>query len=738
MQLEKFLKRVALAAVFTVPFLVLLVTADLFFPFITGKNIAFRVVVEIAFAAWLILALLNNEYRPRWTLVLISVTAFVAIVAFADVFGANPYKSFWSNFERMEGLITLLHLLAYLVVAGTVLNTEKLWFWFWRISLAVSATVAGHTILQLLLTEKTRLDSTLGNPIFLAIYALFHIFIAVTLATTRENITRAERLTYAMLAPFLFIALVLTATRGATLGLLGGFLVALLGISFSLRSSKYVRNASLIGLLVLILGVSAIWVSRDSSFVQENPTLQRLTNISLSEDTVSSRTILWGIAWKGVKDRPLLGWGQENFNLVFNTYYDPRMYEQETWFDRVHNIFFDWLVAAGFLGLLAYLSIFLSLLWTLYKTQVFSVVQKWLLFGLFVAYGFHNLTVFDNIVSYLLFFSVVAWIHVVARDVWVFRSKTTEGFALPAVLRIPVAIVVGILLVLVVWFVNVPAWQQARGILVAIREVGAASQLAQIGRIDEATARVQKGSEVFRETESIGSLGTQEVRERWADTAGSVVEFSWLSEEVRNEYYIQAVQALGRQREATPEDARFAVLLGALHGKAGDHESAAIAYQEALKLSPNKQKIILPLSVHTLRLGDLEGALRYAKEAYDLDPSFAEPRTIYAILLIRTNSLQEALEVISGDPAVGIDERLLAELVKGDYHNEAPKVFDAGAEAGELQDPIRFFGLSAVYAQQGDFARAIAEVRRVAGEYPEVRPLEEQAIQELQAIRNAQ
>ena len=56
-----------------------------------------------------------------------SVASFVAIIGIADLFGANPLKSFWSNFERMEGWITLIHLLGYFLVVGTVLNTQKLW-----------------------------------------------------------------------------------------------------------------------------------------------------------------------------------------------------------------------------------------------------------------------------------------------------------------------------------------------------------------------------------------------------------------------------------------------------------------------------------------------------------------------------------------------------------------------------------------------------------------------------------
>ena len=45
---------------------------------------------------------------------------------------------------------------------------------------------------------------------------------------------------------------------------------------------------------------------------------------------------------------------------MFAEHYDPRMYKQEPWFDRAHNVFFDWFVAGGVLGLVAYLALYLT------------------------------------------------------------------------------------------------------------------------------------------------------------------------------------------------------------------------------------------------------------------------------------------------------------------------------------------------------------------------------------------
>ena len=101
---------------FIVPFIPLYVSRVLFFPYITGKAFAFRILVEIAFATWLFLAIFYKEYRPKKSALLIALSAFILIVTLATIFGVNPYKSFWSNYERMEGLVTYLHLFAYFLV----------------------------------------------------------------------------------------------------------------------------------------------------------------------------------------------------------------------------------------------------------------------------------------------------------------------------------------------------------------------------------------------------------------------------------------------------------------------------------------------------------------------------------------------------------------------------------------------------------------------------------------------
>ena len=57
MNINTILRRIIIGSIFLVPFIPLIVAPSMFFPFITGKNFAFRILVEIMFAFWLISSL---------------------------------------------------------------------------------------------------------------------------------------------------------------------------------------------------------------------------------------------------------------------------------------------------------------------------------------------------------------------------------------------------------------------------------------------------------------------------------------------------------------------------------------------------------------------------------------------------------------------------------------------------------------------------------------------------------
>jgi len=701
---EKALRWTALVAVFALPFIVFIVSRTLFFPFITGKNFAFRFLVEIAFSAWLALAIINPAYRPKRSWLLWAFAAFVAIVALADAFGVYPFKSFWSNYERMDGWVTLAHLFAYFVAASSLLNTEHLWKRLWQTSLGVSVAAGFYGLMQIAgiaalnpgFSSATRIDATFGNPIYLAAYMLFHVFIAALLfVLERRKDARWTPILYYYAGAMAFNTLILflTGTRGAMLGLIGGSVIALALYTFSSASRTAWRRLG-ITVLALVFAAGALYVGRDTAFVQNVGFLNRLATISLEDNTTKARFLNWGMAWEGVKERPLLGWGQENYAIVFDKYYDPEMYAQEPWFDRVHNIIFDWLVAAGVLGLLGYLSLFATALYLVWKRATFLLKERAILTGLLAGYFFHNLFVFDNITSYVLFgttLSYIAWRAFADEP----RSAVAPLSGAKAVIVAGVVALGGLVLM---WFINAPGFAQNRTLLKAVSNQPNPTQ----------------NLDFFRQSIAYGSFGTQEAREQLVQAAAGLLSNANVPTDLKQAFYEAALSEIKKQEEASPLDARFPLFRGILLRAAGNNEEALAALTHALSLSEKKQTIMYEIANTELALGQNSAALATLRKAWDLVPENDVARSYYAAAAIRTNNFALADEVLAPVIAAGRipDQRVIAAYVATGRYDKLVIMFEA-AKAANPEDVQLYFSLAAAYFGAGNSAKAIQTLEEV-------------------------
>ncbi|MDO8424115.1 MAG: hypothetical protein Q7S54_00705, partial [bacterium] len=134
---KNLLKSVIYTGLFLTPFIPFLVSSEFFFPFITTKAFAWRIIVEVVFAAWLLLALKAPEYRPKKSVIFYAFALFLTVVGLSDLLGVAPVKSFWSNYERMEGFISLIHLGMFFLVIGSVFK-EADWKYWWNTTLTAS------------------------------------------------------------------------------------------------------------------------------------------------------------------------------------------------------------------------------------------------------------------------------------------------------------------------------------------------------------------------------------------------------------------------------------------------------------------------------------------------------------------------------------------------------------------------------------------------------------------------
>jgi len=644
--MKDFLKFIVYAGLFTVPFLTLYVANDNFFPFITGKNFWFRIIVDGTLIAWLLLALYDSQYRPKFSWIVGSFAALLAIMFVANAQGVHPTSSFWSNFERMDGYVSLVHTFLYMLMLGSVFTTKRLWFWFFNTTVAVATYVAAYGLMQYFgyAAGSGRIDSTLGNAAYMAIYMLFHIFILAWLFV--QSTVTWHKVIYALLLPMFIFVLIETGTRGTAIGLAVGVAVTSAYIGLFGAQFKQYRKYAIGGLIFLLLAVGGFVAGRDSELIQNQPNLARIANISI--DDLEIRGIIWGMAWEGVKERPLLGYGQSNFNYVFNEHYDPRLYAQEQWFDRSHNIFMDWLVAGGFLGLIAYLSIFAASLYYLIiqplvrKEEAFSVVERGILIGLLAGYFTHNLVVFDNIVSYIFFAAILGLIHSrVATPIKAIATQKVDD-AIITQAALPVGLVA---FGLIVYFVHAPGMAAAQDLINAFRTLQPSVEQG----VQRAPAGPDAMLEEFKTAVSRGSFAQQEIAEQVAQQAMSISRAEQVSAETKLAFTQYAEELLAQLVQDKPGDARIHVFVASYYRATNQLDKAATEMAIARDLSPDKQTIIIQQGFIELARGQNALADGFFETAFDLDERNPEAREYYAASRLVQGDIEGATALIDSD-----------------------------------------------------------------------------------------
>lgn len=727
MTLEKFLKGFILTGVFGLLITPLIVTNSLFFPFITGKAFFFRIIVELILGAWIILSVISPKYRHRFTWISWTLLAFLVIVTLADIFGVDPERSFWSNFERMEGLITILHLGAYFLVVSSVMKTEKIWKWFWNSSVLVSVAVALHGFFQKIgLADITRagdrIDATLGNATYFSGYLLVHVFIVLWLLYKHKIGGRKKHTPY--LVAFYVLSLALYAygiffasTRGTMIGLaLGVGVVALLFLFFG-KKHKILRKVS-VGIIILaVVGGSLFFALKDNLKDSENIAIRRIASISLEESTVQSRFTLWGMALQGFKEKPVLGWGQEGFNRLFEKHFNPSLYRDEPWFDRAHNIVLNWLVVSGVVGLISYLALWAIMLWFLWKkSQSLDFAEKSILTGLLAAYFFHNLFVFDNITSYLFFFSFLAYIY----------SRTSEpiekGKEFGKEVIVSVAAVSLIVVISLVYFLNVKGIQAARNTVLGL---ASANQ-------DPAASL-----EFYEKGESLSPIGEMEARMHRTISALGVEKLQ-VSVELKQRYLEAAETGLIKDIREGPEYARLYLFLGILYNEYGLYENAVDVLKRAVELSPTKQQIQIELARSYSGLENYDKAVEITENAYNLYPEYHEIKRGIVIAYLHGGKIEEAESALNSLLAVGkegglaraIDTGLLRTVVSLGTEKMVGDLVEKMVEVFPNRPQILVSG-SAAYFEIGEKEKSIELLERAIQLEPGFEAEASQIIQEI-------
>jgi O-antigen ligase len=699
--MAKVAKYTSLAALFLIPLLPLYVASDLFFPFITGKGFAFRILVEIAFVGWLALAALDKTYRPRFSWLLAIYGAFVSWLFIADLFAINAHKALWSNFERMDGFVTLIHVFLFFLVASTVLTVDKLWRRWWFTFLSVAALVCGYSLLQLagglqINQGGVRVDGTFGNAIYLAVYLMFAAFIAVWLAIESKGWLRYALLALAALS---VIILFNTATRGAIVATVAGSMLA--AFLFALRSGKRVRGTAAGMLIALVIIVGGFVLMKDQPVIREHPIWGRVASISLSELNV--RFTLWSMAGEGITTRPLLGYGQEGYNYIFNEYYRPELVTQEPWFDRAHSAYIDWLVAGGIPALLLFLALLGAALLMVLRSKDMSLAERILLGSLLIAYALQAIVVFDNLFSYVPLAAVLAYLHGrTARPIKAMEKLPELSRGTSEAIVVPVA---GVVILFLILTVNVPNMRAANHLVYAISPLpgGPAENLAH-----------------FREALKDDPFARQEIAEQLVSYTSRVINDPQASDALKNDFAVLAKDTIEKELERAPLDTRMYMQASIFYRVIGDNEKALSYIQEAEDLSPNRQLIMLEHAAALVELDRKAEAVALYSKVYETSPRSGDmPSRIAAGLIMAGDTArgEQILTEVFGTTLVDSDSLVMAYAVTKQY-DKLIAVLKLQVES-RPNSPDARFRLASAYALAGRIPEARAEIQATMARFPQ-------------------
>tara|TARA_B100001996_G_scaffold383001_1_gene376765 strand:+ start:4288 stop:7080 length:2793 start_codon:yes stop_codon:yes gene_type:complete len=184
-------------------FLPLVVSPETVFPFVVGKSLWLRGIIYSISCLWLMLIAANKKYLPEKNTLLLLFALFVLTQVISGIFNSSPLNSFWGNWERMEGIVEYFHWMIFILIAYSVLKTKLSWINLWKINTFVGLAVAvlgffeslglvipgtgGLDIFPLVVnpaesyTQGERVESTIGNPSYLAAYLSMVTFSSIAL-----------------------------------------------------------------------------------------------------------------------------------------------------------------------------------------------------------------------------------------------------------------------------------------------------------------------------------------------------------------------------------------------------------------------------------------------------------------------------------------------------------------------------------------------------------------------------
>lgn len=371
---------------------------------------------------------ISQNNLPFWILLALFATQLAAAI-----FSADFHYSFFGSPYRGGGFINYGFYILFAATAFLFLKNKD-WQKLWDFSIMIGSAVCSLALLSyfglfsdFLISRTDNLSSTIGGPNTLALYLVLLVFPALSYGIKETK--KVKKILY--LASFLLFCFIilLTISQGAYLGLGAGLLYFLIfyptkNLQEHARKKTFYLKIACVALISLaVIGALALKSNPDTGLAQHY-LFKQLTTWNVDESRLST----WRVAFNAFLDRPILGYGPENFSIGFDQHYDPSLPQigmepgtPASWWDKAHNFALNLMVETGIVGFLAFALLFVMIFWKLHrfahskKTEYHQQESKdnpVLAHGLqsaLVAYFANLMFNFENFSSYILVFLIVGY-----------------------------------------------------------------------------------------------------------------------------------------------------------------------------------------------------------------------------------------------------------------------------------------------------------------------------------------
>lgn len=739
---------------FLIASLPLLAVPPLFHPAPWGKTIIFRIILSILIFFFVYqtafrkdISLFKNPKSKAVRLILGILALLFSLLLLSTIFSAERHFSFWGNPLRGGGFLNFAF---YIIFAILIFLTVKGRDWkkIWDFSILIGILTAVFGICQyfklfpsFIVSIDIGIASTMGASGLFALYLSFLFFLALPLGLEEKSTLKKI---YYFLAVLLFIfGIFISSARAVYLGVIIGIFFFLFFYPVRSLSSngvypKKIARLKILAGCFLILAVLITYYFNvfptPPNFIKDNALSNRIFSyltfrLSLKTalvDLTQTRFSAWKVGLGAITEKPILGWGPENFSVGFDKYYDPTLPQIATlWWDRAHNFLIEYAATSGIPFLIAYLLLVGVLLWQLQKIKKRDTnIMAHGIQAAFIAYLVANFFSFDGFDSYLLFFLLVGYcLHLISssqEEPLLNQNNNNRNniSLLSSLLYKWRKTIIFLLFIFLTWFI----WFDNLKPLFINKELNWAEHYSTNNNCQKAIDKMEK------------VLPSHSIIDHYVllEYSDVLKECQRENPEQENEFVQKSIQALEKTAKLRPTYTRTWLLLGSYYylfvadnpNLKTDEKEALLSradsyFKKAAELSPRRQEIFMNWSDIYLVWGKYNEAKEKAEQCIEINDKFGGcywQKALANILLQEPTQAKENMEKASQKQfnAYNSSEHLSEELRV--YLIVTKNLKEINIEYYRLLADI-YKGLLGYYPTNTQYHASLAFVYKTLGEY---------------------